>query len=428
MDQQLRDCISNKSVIIWGARIVGIGLSRKCRKEGLEIISFIDSDQSLSNKEVNGIKVSHPSSLENILKKNKNKEIVIIVAVSIKEDEIRRLLREYLPDGHNVGILYYKDFNSVYYTIDIVSSCNLACLSCAHSLEGRKPGGIMSLDNVKAVIKKIERESPNCSHVSLYSWGEPLLHPQIDEIINLFHDAGIAVGLSTNLSHQNFRNIERAVQASPDYIKISVSGYYPKAYNNTHQGGDITLVKSNLYKLAYLIDKKGIASLVDINYHLYRDNCGENLQKMTDLAEELGFIISTVHALVMPLERVMDHREGKPDAQTIELEKNLLVKIDEGIEVSQNVKLEEGCPFKLNQMNINADLTIPVCCLVFNRDHLVSGNYLKDEISDIDKRKEEAKICEKCMKMNLPQYNMGFNKSGWEEIARRKTKVDIGSS
>ena len=44
---------------------------------------------------------------------------------------------------------------------------------------------------------------------------------------------------------------------------------------------------------------------------------------MTDLAEELGFIISTVHALVMPLERVMDHREGKPDTQTIELEKQL---------------------------------------------------------------------------------------------------------
>ena len=99
----------------------------------------------------------------------------------------------------------------------------------------------------------------------MYSWGEPLLHPQIDEIIDLFHDAGIAVGLSTNLSHQNFKNIERAVQASPDYIKISVSGYYPKAYNNTHQGGDITLVKR--IQIAYLIDKKGIDS-PDINYHL----------------------------------------------------------------------------------------------------------------------------------------------------------------
>ena len=154
----------------------------------------------------------------------------------------------------------------------------------------------MSLDNVKAVIKKL-RESRQTAHMFHCTVGGSHYHPQIDEIIDLFHDAGIAVGLSTNLSHQNFKNIERAVQASPDYIKISVSGYYPKAYNNTHQGGDITLVKSNLYKLAYLIDKKGIDSLVDINYHLYRDNCGENLQKMTDLAEELGFIISTVHAL-----------------------------------------------------------------------------------------------------------------------------------
>ena len=123
----------------------------------------------------------------------------------------------------------------------------------------------------------------------------------------LFHDAGMAVGISTNLSHANFKNIERAIRAEPDYIKISISGYYPKAYDNTHQGGDINLVKSNLYKLEYLIRKHKINSLVDINYHLYKDNCGQNLSRMKELANELGFILSTVHALVMPLERVINY-------------------------------------------------------------------------------------------------------------------------
>ena len=55
----------------------------------------------------------------------------------------------------------------------------------------------------------------------------------------MFHAAGIAVGISTNLSHENFKNIEKLMKSRPDYLKISLSGYYPEAYNNTHQGGDM---------------------------------------------------------------------------------------------------------------------------------------------------------------------------------------------
>ena len=80
-----------------------------------------------------------------------------------------------------------------------------------------------------------------------------------------------------------------------------------------------------------MIDKYNLDTLVDINYHLYRDNCEINLDKMTELAKELGFAISTVHALVMPLERVFSHISGVKDEQTERLEENLLVTIDEGI-------------------------------------------------------------------------------------------------
>ena len=146
----------------------------------------------------------------------------------------------------NCEIILYKDYNSVYYTIDVVSSCNLSCLSCAHSLEGPKPGGVMKLEDVKKVLAKIKSENPNCSHVSLYNWGGPLIHPQLDEIIKLFI-VGIAVG-PTNLSHEDFKRIERVLRAEPDYLKISLSGFYQNTYQHTHQGGDIELVKANLYK------------------------------------------------------------------------------------------------------------------------------------------------------------------------------------
>lgn len=427
MQRSLLEQIAGKSVIIWGARIVGIGLSRRCKNEGIEVLSFIDSDESLWGKTIGGASVVGPHRLNEMATMHKNKKLALVVAVSIKEDEIKAAIRSQLCNDEDIDVLFYKDFNSVYYTIDVVSSCNLKCLSCAHSMEGKKPGGMMRIEDVKRVIEKILHESPNCSHVSLYSWGEPLIHPQIGDIIRLFHDAGIAVGLSTNLSHTDFKKIENAVNAEPDYLKISVSGYYPTAYNNTHQGGDITLVKSNLYRLAYLMRTKGIDSLVDVNYHLYRDNCGDNLKKMRELASELGFVLSTVYALVMPLERVLEHTEGNTDWQTTQLQENLLVSIDEGIEASRSVPLENGCPFKHNQMNINADLTVPTCCVVFDRKYIVSDNYLESSLEEINSMKENAEVCSRCMELDLPQYNMGFNRDEWKRIAESKKVCDIGS-
>ena len=146
---------------------------------------------------------------------------------------------------------------------------------------------------------------------------------------------------------------------------------------------------------------------------------------MKKLANELGFGLSTVHALVMPLERVIAHTKGNPDAQTQELSKNLLVDIDEGILASSTEKLpDEFCPFRENQLNINADLTIPVCCLVFNREHLVSNNYLDSSINDINYKKSKSDICKYCLSKSLPQYNMGFNKDEWLNVASTKTSAD----
>ena len=185
------------------------------------------------------------------------------------------------------------------------------------------------------------------------------------------------------------------------------------------------MVKSNMYRLRYLMDKYGSNTYVDVNYHLYRDNNGKNLQKMQELCQELGFALSTVQALVMPLERAIDYCEGKPSADTTALSKNLLVDIGEGIKASSVVK-SEGCPFRDNQININFDLNVPVCCTVSDRlTATVNHNYLTATLPEISKGKDNAKICTKCMSFGLPEYNLGYNKKGWDEIAATKTSLDV---
>ncbi len=417
--------VQNKAVFIWGARMTGLGALRFLRSNNVDPVGFIDSDPAFKNKIVSGLPVIHPNDIPAEFVKFAS--TLILIAVSLKEDEIFLQLRQ--RGINDSTVISFQDQNSPYYTIDVLSSCNLRCASCPHSIvDHGVPGGSMNLDTFKKVFDKVRVETPSLSHISLYSWGEPLLHPYIKEIVAYIHNSNVAVALSSNLSIKFDNRIEDLVSSSPDYLKISVSGYYPTAYNNTHEGGDVNLVKSNLYKLRHLMDKYNSNILVDINYHMYRDNVGKNLEKFEQLADELGFILSKTYALVMPLERVLNHCDGRPDTQTIELNKNLLVTIDEGIEASSSVRLpKNSCPFRENQININADLTVPVCCTVFQRGgNVVATNYLDFSLEEINKNKSKAEVCTKCMNLALPEYNMGFNKDGWSKFASEKTIIDIG--
>ena len=418
--------VSSQKVLIWGARMTGIGALRQLKNNNIDVLGFVDSDKAFENKYSQGLKVYSPVELKNIL--NDRKDVVILVAVALKEDEILSQLKKL--DIPEIPVLSFHDDDAPYYTVDILSSCNLKCASCPHSIEETDvPKGSMTLKTFKSVFDKIMEDSPFTSHISLYSWGEPLLHPYLSEIINYVHERNVAVALSSNLSIKFRSRLDKIIQSNPDYLKVSLSGFFPAAYNNTHQGGDIELVKENLISIRKLIDKYNANTLVDINYHLYKDNCGINIDEMEMFANKLGFVVSKTYALVMPLERVISHIEGKPDLQTRLLKDNLLVTIDEGIEASSKSVLPENtCPFRENQININADLSVPICCTVWQRDeNVVAKNFLESNLDEINKNKKNVDLCTKCMQLRLPEYNMGLNKNGWEEYAKQKTVTDIGS-
>jgi MoaA/NifB/PqqE/SkfB family radical SAM enzyme len=414
--------LKGKPIIIWGARMTGMGFLRFSTSNDLTVINFVDSDPSLLGKEINHTEVRSPEDLD--LLKKLNPELVIIVAVSLKEDEIVKSLQNM---GFNLNdYILYSDYCDVFYTIDIVGTCNLRCASCAYTLEGQKfSKGLMSLEDFKLVVKKMKSEVDLVTHVSLYNWGEPFLHPELNKIIKHLHENGIAAAVSSNLSIVNADQIRKVINASPEYLKVSLSGYYPEVYDVTHGGGDINLVKANLYRIRYFIDKFKSNTIVDVNYHLYTNNNGKNLNKMQELCDELGFSLSTVNSLVMPLERVINYVEGKDEAKTSELNKILPVTIEEGIEIASEYSLD-SCPFMHNQVNINYDMSVPVCCTVFDqKDTIVQKNYLESSLDEINAGKDKVKMCTKCMDYNLPAYNMGFNRKKWDEIALQKTSSDI---
>lgn len=81
-------------------------------------------------------------------------------------------------------------FKRIY--IEITSSCNLKCSFCQETL--RSPH-FMSVDEFAHTLQQIR---PYTNYIYLHVKGEPLLHPQLDEILALCRRAGVTVNLTTN--------------------------------------------------------------------------------------------------------------------------------------------------------------------------------------------------------------------------------------
>ena len=415
--------LKNKPIIIWGARMTGLGLLRFSKKHNLKLVGYVDGDPSLTDKMIGDHKIKLPNEINNL--KKKYSDAVVVVAAALKEDEIITSIKKMGIEENN--IINYSEFSECFFTIDIVGQCSLKCPSCAQGLaEIKNPMGTMKLEDFKKVIAKIKNEVDLVTHVALYSWGEPLLHKDLHLIIDHLHKEGIAAAVSSHLSIPSESQIQNLIKAAPEYLKISTSGFYPDAYNSTHTGGNVNLVKSNMYKIKYLMERYNSKIYVDVNYHLYKNNVGEDLEMMEKLCDELGFGLSTTYPVVFPVERCMDYLEGKKNGKDLtELSKLLLVNIDEGLEITKNYR-NQPCRYLTNQININWDRSVPLCCVTFDRQKnssIISKDFLKESLKSLDKKKRDHSLCSKCTKLGIPPYQLGVNLKGWDEKAKENSEI-----
>src|SRR5438876_585328 len=135
------------------------------------------------------------------------------------------------------------------YNIDVIEGCNLRCPSCpvGNFREAERPRGRMSVEMFDAIMDKVACETPNVQHVGLFSWTEPLLHPELARIIASVKAHGFSCHLSSNLNRID--RLEQVVASNPDRFRISLSGFTQEVYQQTHSGGNIEQVKANMRRL-----------------------------------------------------------------------------------------------------------------------------------------------------------------------------------
>ena len=146
---------------------------------------------------------------------------------------------------------------------------------------------------------------------------------------------------------------------------------------------------------------------------------------MKELCEELDFAFCDIYANITPVERLIDHLEGKSDSKTQEMADLVLVGVEEALEITKEAR-HLPCRFLHNQVNINWDKTVPICCVVFDRDRdtIITDNYLDDSLEEIYAKKKDHHMCTKCIDYGIPPYLLSVNQKGWDEAAAKHPPRD----
>jgi len=99
--------------------------------------------------------------------------------------------------------------------------CNLSCGYCNEYDKVSEP---VSLDVVK---KRLDRLASFGTSIITVSGGEPMLHPQIYEIISHIRSRGMIAGLISNGYYMTRENIEKLNNAGLEYLQISIDNVNP---------------------------------------------------------------------------------------------------------------------------------------------------------------------------------------------------------
>lgn len=391
--KNLAEKLSERDLYLWGARQLGFSAFRALEREGLAPAAFLDSSPDLQGRPVLGRPVLEPGE---ILARPAG-EIFIIITSGFFAGEISAICEK-------AGLVYGRDFvraedlQRFDYQIDVSGACNLKCISCPRgNFQPQPEPGFMSPETFKLVLDKILREDPFVGAVALYNWGEPLLHPDLPEIIKICRAKGVHAAVSSNLSLK--RDLEPVVKAGPSWFRVSVSGV-GQNYEVTHTGGRWPLVLENLKKLKRLREEFQPAMEVEVFYHIYQNRTADYGQ-LQAICRELDFPLRVRHAALAPLDNIADIIEGRPVNEALELTRSLqTLSVEEAMDLARQ---DRGQPCAYARcLHLTWDLRVRSCMEWYHPDlNLVPGDFLSTPIEDLARARQNSPLCLACRERAL---------------------------
>ncbi|MBQ8042758.1 MAG: radical SAM protein [Clostridia bacterium] len=250
-----------------------------------------------------------------------------------------------------------KRFRKVY--IEITNICNMNCSFCP---ETKRAKATMSKEQFEYIAKQIK---PYTDYVYLHVKGEPLLHPNLEEILEICKEYNLKVNISTNGTL-----LGKKQELLKDIRQLNVSLH---SFEN-NQDEKLECYLQEVLAATDNLNKSGVI----IRYKLWNDNTINNNDKIIQKLEEKYNI---------------DIKNSSYD-KDIKLKENIFLSIKEPFEwpkIEGENKQETTCYGLRQQIAILVDGTVVPCCVDNNGD-INLGNIFKTELEDILNTEKAQKI------------------------------------
>lgn len=131
--------------------------------------------------------------------------------------------------------------------IDPLNYCNLRCPVCptGRGTLGRHRGK-MPMELFQAIVDEI---SDRVFFLNLYNWGEPLLHPQIFDMVEYAASKGLSVRISSNLNSMTLEQARLMVESGLEELLVNLDGATQETYAIYRVGGSLARVVENIREI-----------------------------------------------------------------------------------------------------------------------------------------------------------------------------------
>lgn len=292
--------------------------------------------------------------------------------------------------------------------VDISQICNAKCYYCPSGFSNREReprekrreerGGAIFIDIglFERILIHLKKQGfiGKYADLDLYNKGEPFLHPNFEEIINITTRHGIFVNLSTNASVLP-KVSEKFNAAYIRSVTFSMPGFSQESYDRIH-GFRFDFIKNNIAWIVKFFRQHGFIGQFGIAYHVYQFNLHE-LESAYHFATSLGILFSPVFARCVDWKRLQQYvKKELPYDQLWDFAKDLVINSSD-LFYGKQIKDVSQCDIS-HYITVNVDGTVDTCCMT--KDFPI-GNVFEMTRDKLHQLHKNSDICAECIRSGI---------------------------
>lgn len=197
--------------------------------------------------------------------------------------------------------------------IELTNYCNLRCPVCPTGAgKVNRPYANMDINLFERLMNEV---GPYLLTASLWAWGEPLLHPQLSDVLRIIEKHAVVPLISTN--GQNLSDeavIDALVRHPPGYLIVAIDGLTDETNSKYRVGAKLESTLAGMSRLSEIKRDRGLeAPILHMRYLAMKHNEHE-IEHVREFATRVGFDLLTIRTLVVVDSPEEEHRGFVPDA------------------------------------------------------------------------------------------------------------------